>query len=112
MKSKSAYRLMSLVFVLLLILIASSALIINYFMYNPAEADTSLNLGVGETYEYPNDGYKIRFYSYNKDIVTVDKNGMITAVSKGLFFYINTFRCIKYMDINSFSACCKLGSSF
>lgn len=83
MKSKSAYRLMSLVFVLLLILIASSALIINYFMYNPAEADTSLNLGVGETYEYPNDGYKIRFYSYNKDIVTVDKNGMITAVSKG-----------------------------
>jgi len=31
---------------------------------------------------------------------------------KGLFFYINTFRCIKYMDINSFSACCKLGSSF
>ena len=83
MKSKSAYKLMSIVFVLLLILIASAALVINYFMYNPAEADTVLNLGVGETYEYPSDGYKIRFYSYNKDIVTIDKTGMITANAKG-----------------------------
>ena len=101
MKSKSAYRLMSIVFVLLLILIASSALIINYFMYNPAEADTVLNLGVGEIYEYPNDGYKIRFYSYNKDIVTVDKNGIITANSKGTA-QIAAGR--KRIDINVFDA--------
>lgn len=83
MKSKSAYRLMSLVFVSLLILIALSALIINYFMYNPAEADTTINIGVGQTYEYPANGYKIRFHSYNKEIADVDKNGMITARSKG-----------------------------
>ena len=83
MKSKSAYRLMSLAFVLLLIFIAFTALVINYFMYNPAEADTTLNLGVGETYEYPNDGYRIRYYSYDKSIASIDKNGIITALSKG-----------------------------
>ncbi|MDE6413584.1 MAG: Ig-like domain-containing protein, partial [Eubacterium sp.] len=83
MKSKSAYRWMSLVFVLLLIFIAFTALVINYFMYNPAEADTTLNLGVGETYEYPNDGYRVRYYSYDKSIAEIDKNGIITANSKG-----------------------------
>lgn len=101
MKSKSAYRLMSICFILLLILIASLALIINYFMYNPAEADTQLNLGVGETYEYPSDGYKIRFYSYNKDIVTVDKSGKITAHAKGTA-QIAAGR--KRIDINVFDA--------
>ena len=101
MKSKSAYKLMSIVFVLLLILIASAALVINYFMYNPAEADTVLNLGVGETYEYPSDGYKIRFYSYNKDIVTIDKTGMITANAKGTA-QIAAGR--KRIDVNVFDA--------
>ena len=83
MKSKSAYRFMSIAFVLLLILIACSAVVINYFMYNPSEANTEINMGIGETYEYPDDGYRIRFYSYNKDIATIDKDGVITACSKG-----------------------------
>ena len=101
MKSKSAYKVMSLIFVLMLILIAFAAVGINYFMYNPAEADETLNLGIGQTYQYATDGYKIRFYSYDKSIATVDKDGIITAVSKGTT-QITAGR--KHLDVNVLDA--------
>ncbi len=83
MKSKSAYKLMSLVFVLLLIFISFIAVIVNNLMTGTTASDTAINMGVGQTYQFPESTAKIRFHSYNKEIVTVDKNGVITAVSKG-----------------------------
>ncbi len=83
MKSKSAYKLMSLVFVLLLIFISFIAVIVNNLMTGTTAFDTAINMGVGQTYQFPESTAKIRFHSYNKEIVTVDKNGVITAVSKG-----------------------------
>lgn len=83
MKSKSAYKLMSVVFVLLLIFISFIAVIVNNLMLGTSASDTAINMGVGQTYQFPEETAKTRFHSYNKEIVTIDKNGLITAVSKG-----------------------------
>lgn len=82
-KLKSSYRLMALIFVLLLILTAFSAVLINSLMSPSDTVDSTIYLGVGQVYEYPDESGKLKYRSYNKDIVTVDNNGIITAVSKG-----------------------------
>ena len=40
-------------------------------------------LGVGQEYDYPADDNLVHYKSYNKDVVTVDSNGVFRAVSKG-----------------------------
>lgn len=101
MKSKSAYKLMSLVFVLLLIFISFIAVIVNNLMIGTSASDTAINMGVGQTYQFPGEETKTRFHSYNKEIVTVDKNGLLTAVSKGSA-QIAAGR--KKIDVNVFDA--------
>ena len=51
----------------------------------PADTENEiLYLGVGQIYKYPAKGdEKIKLKSYDKNIITVDENGNITAVSKG-----------------------------
>ncbi len=46
--------------------------------------DIDLYMGVGQIYSYPvSEGEKMKFKSYDKDIVTVDENGAITALAMG-----------------------------
>ena len=72
------------VFAVLIILSATLAIgggVRNY----PAAAESEiLYLGVGQIYNYPVKGNeKIKLKSYDKNIITVDESGNITAVAKG-----------------------------
>ena len=45
--------------------------------------EKAMILGVGQEYDYPADDNLVHYKSYNKDVVTVDSNGVFRAVSKG-----------------------------
>lgn len=86
MKSKAVDKSTAVIFLSVLLFISAVAAVINAHMPNSAvpAAASSFSIGIGQTYSYPTDEKLfMTFKSYNPDIVTVDKNGVIKAVSKG-----------------------------
>lgn len=101
MKSKSAYRIMAVIFVVVLILVAVSAVVINININKTPVSDIAVNMGVGQVYQLPEESARHRLRGYDREIITVDKNGAITAVSKGST-RISSGR--KKIDVNVFDA--------
>ena len=83
MKPKSAYKVMAAVFVVLLVIISFIAVFISNNLNSSDDFDSVMYMGVGQVYEYPKENDKMRFRSYDKNVVSVDKDGIITAVNKG-----------------------------
>ncbi len=99
MKSKAAKKTAAALFLIaaiVAVVIAAAVICNNRYSDKPVNADGSENsaqdsgddidfyMGVGQVFDYPvSDGKKMRFKSYDKNIVTVDKTGAITAVSTG-----------------------------
>lgn len=85
-RKKSVSIKCAVVFLAVLLLISFVAVIVD----RNVNANTvyvngrTMVLGVGQEYEYPVQSENIvRFKSYNKDVVTVDSNGVFKAVAKG-----------------------------
>ncbi len=85
-ENRSSLRKAAVVFVVLSVIISVFAL--NYgdkTEYTSAGADDSkIVLGLNQVYAFPlNEGEKKSFKSFNPEIVRIDHNGELTAVSKG-----------------------------
>lgn len=85
-RKKSVSIKAAAVFLAILLLISFVAVIVDSNLrtksvYTNGQA---MILGIGQEYEYPvENDHIIRFKSYNKDVVTVDSNGVFKAVAKG-----------------------------
>ena len=85
-RKKSVSIKTAVVFVAVLLVISFVAVIVdrNIHANSVYVNGRAMVLGVGQEYEYPVENKNIvRFKSYNKDIVTVDSNGVFKAVAKG-----------------------------
>ncbi len=68
---------------MLLVIISFIAVFISNNLNSSDDFDSVMYMGVGQVYEYPKENDKMRFRSYDKNVVSVDKDGIITAVNKG-----------------------------
>jgi len=85
MKTKAVDKSTALIFIAVLLFITVIAVAVNSHIPGSTPAAVSaFSIGLGQTYSYPVDENEhLVFKSYNPDIVEVDKNGVIKAVSKG-----------------------------
>lgn len=86
MRSRIVDKKTAAAFVAILLIIATVASIISSRIpqkTKPAMA-SSFSMGVGQVYSYPSEKEKhIKFKSHDTNIVTVDENGVITAIATG-----------------------------
>lgn len=81
-RSKSVNKITAIVFVAVLVVISVVAICVSAF----SGSDSNVNdiyLGVGQVYTYPVKNKLTRTKSYDKDVITIEKGGEITAIAKG-----------------------------
>lgn len=81
-RTKSVSKITAIVFVAVLAVISVIAIVINWSSGKTIDVD-DINLGVGQVYNVTIKHKLTSTKSYDKDIVTIDKDGAVTAVAKG-----------------------------